>query len=159
MLTNTKYDYLHILGLEALLGHREGGEALAHRVEDGGGDLGRVGALLDLECEGEGGGEGEGDLEGDGEARDGEVAALGEQVGPGDGDGQVLDVPVHKLDRQVRLLDEAVDGPDVEGDIAQRDGAVHRELERVRQCSNGRWCTWSRDMVSSRKVPRYLLIR
>ena len=58
----------HVLRLQALLGHGEGGEALAHRVEYEGGDLGRIGSLLHLD--------------GDGEARDGEVAALCEQVGP-----------------------------------------------------------------------------
>ncbi len=38
----------HIALLEAVLGHAEGREALAHGVEDGGGDLGWVGSLLHL---------------------------------------------------------------------------------------------------------------
>ena len=35
--------------LDAVLSDGEGGEALAHGVEDGGGDLGRVGPLLHLQ--------------------------------------------------------------------------------------------------------------
>ena len=58
----------HVLRLETLLRHGEGGETLAHRVKYQGGDLGRIGSLLDLDS--------------DGEAGDREVAALCEQVGP-----------------------------------------------------------------------------
>ena len=44
-----------------------------------------------------------------------------------------LYVAVHKLHGQVGLLDEGVDGADVEGDIGQPDGSIHRQLgEAVR---------------------------
>ena len=77
----------HVLRLHALVRQREGGEALAHGVEDGGGYLGGVGSLLDLDC--------------DGEPRDGEVAALREQVGPWYRDREVADVAIYKLHGQI----------------------------------------------------------
>ena len=40
-------------------------------------------------------------LECDGEAGDGEEAALGEEVGPGDGDGEITDIAIYKLYWQI----------------------------------------------------------
>ena len=42
---------------------------------------------------------------------------------------QHLNISVDELNRQVRLLDEAVDCADVESNIAQGYRSVHRELE------------------------------
>ena len=56
-------------------------------MEDGGGDLGGVGSLLDLD--------------GNSEAPDGEVAALGEEIGPWHRHREVADVTVHKLHGEI----------------------------------------------------------
>ena len=113
------------------------------------------------------------------------MATLAEQVCPGNCNRQVLgmeivnhlftwlvlyenlDVSVDELDGQVCFLDKAVDRPDVKSNIAQRYCAVHRKLNAIqgqkqKQINNffsffG--CTWSSDMVSSRNVPKYLLMR
>ena len=42
-----------------------------------------------------------------------------------------LDVSGDELDGQVCFLDKAVDGPDVESNIAQRYCAVHRKLNAI----------------------------
>ncbi len=46
--THPTEEETYIALLEAVLRHAEGGEALAHRVEDGGRDLGRIRPLLHL---------------------------------------------------------------------------------------------------------------
>ena len=43
----------------------------------------------------------ESNLESDGEAGDGEEAALSEEVGPGDGDREVTDIAIYKLYWQI----------------------------------------------------------
>ena len=48
MATHPTVEETYIALLEAVLRHAEGGEALAHRVEDGGRDLGRIRPLLHL---------------------------------------------------------------------------------------------------------------